>query len=54
MKRIVVQKELNYQVDKNNALVRSSLTICFVEINNEYIVCSNCSSINSKTKDFIT
>ncbi len=32
MKRIVVQKELNYQVDKNNALVRSSLTICFVRL----------------------
>jgi ABC-type Na+ transport system ATPase subunit NatA len=32
MKRIVVQKELNYQVDKNNALVRSSMRIYFVRV----------------------
>jgi ABC-type ATPase involved in cell division len=32
MKRIVVQKELNYQVDKNNVLVRLSLTLGFVRV----------------------
>jgi hypothetical protein len=32
MKQIVVQKEFNYQVDKNNVLVRLSLIIFFVTL----------------------